>query len=267
MLDMWQYGFFWRGIIAGLLVGFLCPLVGVFLVARRYSFLPDALAHVSLTGIALGLILHFSPDIVTVMVLVAAAWLTEWLRNKASVYADALLAVVMAVGLALGVILISKSRGFGADLSSYLFGSLLTVRLQDLKTITVALVLVLGMVAVFYRGLLAVALDEEYAQAVGIPVRHLSLVFIALSALTVAAAIKVAGVLLTGALVVIPSLLGAFLGRSFAGTLKVAVGTGVLLSLLGMHLAYWGDLPPGPAIILLGAGMLVLVILGRRFAM
>ncbi|MGO0122305.1 metal ABC transporter permease [Desulfothermobacter acidiphilus] len=264
---MWHYGFFWRGIVAGLLAGFLCPLVGVFLVARRYSFLPDALAHVSLTGIALGLILHFSPpDLVTILVLVAAAWLTEWLRYRAPLYADALLAVVMAVGLALGVILISKSRGFGADLSSYLFGSLLTVRWQDLQIIIVALVLVIGLLLLFYRGLLAVALDEEYAQATGIPVQRLNLVFIALSALTVAAAIKVAGALLTGALVVIPSLLGAFLGKSFAGALKVAVVSGLLLSLAGMHLAYWADLPPGPAIILLGTAALVLVLLARRLA-
>ena len=131
-LDIWHYGFFLRAIAAGALCGVTCPLVGVFLVRKRFSFLADTLAHISLTGVAFGLMLGVTPALTTVAVVIAAAFAVEGLRQRYRAYADALLAVVMAGGLALGVILVSKNKGFGADLTGYLFGSLLTIRPQEL---------------------------------------------------------------------------------------------------------------------------------------
>ncbi|RJX19682.1 MAG: metal ABC transporter permease [Ammonifex sp.] len=256
-MDIWHYGFFVRAMIAGVLCGALCPVVGVFLVARRFSFFADALAHVSLTGLALGLVLGIAPGITTVAAVVSAAFAVEWLRQRHRFYADALLAAVMAGGLALGVILVSKSRGFGADLTGYLFGSLLTIGPTDLWFTGVLFVIAVVVVIPLYKGLLAIALDEEYARAAGLPVVAINAVFITVAALTVAVAIRAVGVLLAGALIVIPVLVAVRVTRSFRGALFAAVVTGVALVVGGLHLSYALDLPSGPAVVLLGIVTLV----------
>lgn len=255
-MDIYQYDFFLRAIAAGVLCGIMCPLVGVFLVARRFAFLADALAHVSLTGIALGLILGIAPGVTTIAVVLAAAFAVEWLRQKERFYADALLAVVMAGGLALGAILISKSRGFGADLAGYLFGSLLTVTAGDLYLI-LGLALVGVLVILFlYRSLFALALDEEYARSAGFPAPVVNAAFMVVAATVVAMAIRAVGVLLAGALVVIPVLIAVRVNKSFRGVTVTAAVTGAALVLGGLHLSYLFDLPPGPAVVLLGIAVL-----------
>lgn len=256
-MEIWHYGFFIRAIAAGAFCGAVCPLVGVFLVARRFSFLADTLAHISLTGLALGLILNVAPGVTTIAAVIIAAFAVEWLRQRQRFYADALLAVIMAGGLALGVILVSKSRGFGADLTGYLFGSLLTVSPGDLWSTAGLSLLTLVAVIVLYRGLFAVALDEEYARASGLPVTGINAAFMVVAALTVAVAIRAVGVLLAGALVVIPVLIAIRINRSFAGVVLTAGLTGVTLVLGGLHLSYALDLPSGPAVVLLGIGGLL----------
>ncbi|MEW6446700.1 MAG: metal ABC transporter permease [Bacillota bacterium] len=251
-MGIYQYDFFIRAIEAGMLCGITCPLIGVFLVARRFAFLADALAHVSLTGVALGLLLGVAPGITVITVVLAAAFAVEWLRQKQRFYADALLAAVMAGGLALGIIIVSKSRGFGADLTGYLFGSLLTVSREDLYLIAGLAVLAVGVILVLYRSLFALALDEEYARSAGFKTPVVNAAFMVVAALTVAMAIRAVGVLLTGALVVIPVLIAMQVNTSFRGTVITAAAAGAALVLGGLHLSYARDLPPGPAVVLLG---------------
>ncbi|HIE13011.1 MAG TPA: metal ABC transporter permease [Desulfotomaculum sp.] len=255
-MDIYQCDFFLRAMAAGALCGVMCPLVGVFVVARRFAFLADALGHVSLTGVAVGLVLGIAPGIPAMAVVLAAAFAAEWLRQKERFYAEAFLAVVMAGGLALGVILISKSRGFGADLAGYLFGSLLTVTVQDLYLI---LGLAAGGVLVIlflYRSLFALALDEEYARSAGFPVPAVNAAFMVVAAAVVAMAIRAVGVLLAGALVVVPVLIAVRVNRSFRGVTVTAALTGAVLVIGGLHLSYALDLPPGPAVVLLGIAVL-----------
>ncbi|MGQ9512722.1 metal ABC transporter permease [Thermodesulfitimonas sp.] len=263
-MDIWGYGFFLRAMAAGVLCGFACPLVGVFLVARRYSFLADALAHIALTGAALGLILSVSPHVVTLVVVVVAAFTVEWLRQRQRFHADAVLAMVMAGGLSLGVILISKSRGFGADLTGYLFGSLLTISPADLRVITLLVALTATVVFLFYRHLFVIAIDEEYARAAGLKVTFVNTAFIVVAALTVGVAIRAVGVLLTGALVVIPVLIAMQVNKSFSGTVATAIAAGTGMVLGGLHVAYFLDLPPGPAVVLLGIALLAGIITGQQ---
>lgn len=258
-MDIYSYGFFLRALAAGLLCGISCPLIGVFLVARRYSFLADALAHIALTGVALGFILNVAPTILAIGVVVVAAFLVEWLRQRHRFHADALLTAVMAGGLAVGVILVSKSRGFGADLTGYLFGSLLTVTAAEVRVIAVLVALTAAIVLLLYRYLFLIALDEEYAQAAGLRVALVNSGFILVAALTVAVAIRAVGVLLTGALVVIPVLLAMRMNRSFSGTVATAVTAGMGMVFTGLHMAYAFDLPAGPAIALSGLVFLAAV--------
>ncbi|MCL6560196.1 MAG: metal ABC transporter permease, partial [Firmicutes bacterium] len=260
-MEIWHYGFFLRAMIAGVLCGVTCPLIGAFLVARRFSFLADALAHISLTGLALGLILGVEPGITTVIAVVSAAFAVEWLRQRQRFYADALLAVVMAGGLALGVVLVSKTQGFGADLTGYLFGSLLTIGPRDLWYIAWLCFLAVAVIVFLNRGLFAIALDEEYARASGLPVNAINAAFMVVAALIVAAAIRAVGVLLAGALIVIPVMIAVQVNRSFRGAMRTAVFAGMVLVLGGLHLSYVFDLPSGPAVVLLG----ILVLAGVSF--
>jgi len=264
-VDIWGYGFFIRAVAAGVLCGFACPLVGVFLVARRYSFFADALAHIALAGVALGIILNLSPHVITLLVVVGAAFAVEWLRQRRRFHADALLATVMAAGLSLGVILVSKSRGFGADLTGFLFGSLLTISPIDLQMIALLVLVAAGTVFLFYKHLFVIALDEEYARAAGLKVTLVNTAFILVAALTVAVALRAVGVLLTGALVVVPVLIAVRVNRSFRGTVATAVAAGIALVLGGLHVAYVADLPPGPAIVLLGVAVLAVIIIIEEF--
>lgn len=265
-MDIYQYDFFLRSIAAGTLCGIVCPVVGVFLVARRFAFLTDALAHVSLTGVALGLVLGVAPGAATIAVVLAAAFGVEWLRQKERFYADALLAVVMAGGLALGVILVSKSRGFGADLAGYLFGSLLTITPGDLYLIAGLAVLGAAVIFFLYRSLFALALDEEYARSAGFPVPAVNAAFMVVAALTVAMAIRAVGVLLAGALVVIPVLIAVQVNTSFRGVVLTAAAAGAVLVIGGLHLSFACDLPPGPAVVLLGIAVLAGAAVFRQLA-
>ncbi|MGB9804208.1 metal ABC transporter permease [Desulfofundulus sp.] len=258
MGDIFSYDFIVRALLAGLVVGILCPAVGVFLVMRRYAFMADTLAHVSLAGVALGMVLGVFPYLVTLAVVLAAAVSIERLRAAGRLHGEAVLALVMSSGLALAVVLISLARSFNVDIMSYLFGSILTVGPGDLLLILAVGVLVLGLLAYFYKELFFISFDEECARVAGLPVDRLNMLFILMVALTVSVATRVVGALLVSALMVIPVLTAQLLSSSFRRLFWLSLVLGVTVSFWGLFLSCRLGTAPGGSIVLLAAAFFVL---------
>jgi zinc transport system permease protein len=245
-----QYGFMQRAFVAGIVTALICPAIGVFLVPRRLSLIADTLAHVALAGVALALFLGVSPVLGASVVTVGGAIGMERLRARGALQGDAALAVFLSGGVAVAVVLISLARGFNADLFAILFGSILTVSRTDVWVILglgAAVGVVLG---VFYRQLFAITLHEDLARTSGVPVARLNLLLTVLTALTTVVAMRMVGVLLVSAMIVIPTLTGFALGRSFRQAMAVAIGMALVSVTVGLVAAYYLRLAAGGAVVL-----------------
>jgi zinc transport system permease protein len=261
---MLEYGFMQRAFAVGAMTAVICPVIGAFLVPRRMSLIADALAHVALAGVALGLLVGAAPVLGALAVTVGGAVGMERLRARGVLAGDAALAVFLSGGFAVAVVLISLARGFNADLFAILFGSILTVSPLDVWLVLGLSVVVLACVAGFYRQLFAITLNEDLARASGVPVGALNLLLTVLTALTTVVAMRIVGVLLVGAMIVIPTLTAFALARSFRSALVVAAGVGLVSVAVGLTAAYYLGLAAGGAIVLTALAIFGLVPLGTR---
>lgn len=266
MPEFLEHGFMHRAFAAGALTALICPAIGVFLVPRRLSLIADTLAHVALAGVALGLLLGVSPNLGALVVTLAGAVGMERLRARGALQGDAALAVFLAGGFAVAVVLISLARGFNADLFAILFGSILTVSPSDVWLITALGALVGATIGTFYKQLLAITLSEDLARTSGVPVTALNLLLTVLTALTTIVAMRMVGVLLVSAMIVIPALTGFALGRSFRAALAIAIVMALASVTVGLIAAYYLRLAAGGAIVLTALGIFALASLARRRA-
>lgn|SRR5574341_1343132 len=250
MPEFLQYGFMQRALVVGAVTALICPAIGVFLIPRRLSLIADSLAHVALAGIALALVLGISPVLGALGVTVAGAVGIERLRARGRLQGDAALAVFLSGGFAVAVVLISLGRGFNADLLALLFGSILTVSPLDVWLILALGLVVAVVIGGLYPRLLAVTLNEDLARTSGIRVSALNLGLTVLTALATVVAMRIVGVLLVSAMIVIPTLTGFALARSFRGALQAAMATALAAVIVGLVAAYYLGLAAGGAIVL-----------------
>jgi zinc transport system permease protein len=256
--ELLSYGFMQRALVAALLVGLTAPAVGVFLVQRRLALMGDGIGHVALTGVALGYLLGTAPVLTAVVVAALGAVAIEVMRTRGT-SGDVALALLFYGGLGGGVLLIGLApEGSGATLLAYLFGSLTTVSASDLVLIAALAAGVLGLLATFGRELFAVCHDEEHARVAGLRVRALTLMLAVLAAVTVTVAMRVVGLLLVSALMVVPVAASQVLARSFRATVVGALAVGTAASLSGVVLSYRADVAPGAAIVVLSLAVFVL---------
>src|SRR5262245_27247877 len=266
MPEFLEYSFMHRAFAAGAITAVICPAIGVFLVPRRLSLIADTLSHVALAGVALGLVLGVSPLLSALVVTALGAVGMERLRARGALQGDAALAVFLSGGFALAVVLISLARGFNADLFAILFGSILTVSPTDVGLI-LALGAVVGVtIGTFYRQLLAITLNEDLARTSGVPVTGLNLLLTVLTALTTVVAMRMVGVLLVSAMIVIPTLTGFALGRSFRQATLIAVVTALVSMTAGLIAAYYLRLAAGGAVVLTALIIFALSSLRQHFA-
>ncbi|MFF9196075.1 metal ABC transporter permease [Streptomyces sp. NPDC014779] len=257
-MDFLDLAFMQRALLAAVLVGLTAPAVGVYLVQRRQALMGDGIGHVAMTGVGLGFLMSANPVWMATLVAVAGAVAMELIRAYGKTRGDLALALLFYGGMAGGVLLINLSpTGSNANLSSFLFGSLSTVSTEDVTTISILAGFVLLVTVGLRRQLFAVSQDEEFARVTGLPVRALNLLIAVTAAVTVTVAMRVVGLLLVSALMVIPVAAAQQLSRSFRTTfaLAVLIGTGVTLS--GTITSYYQDVPPGATIVLLAIGLFV----------
>jgi zinc transport system permease protein len=264
--EILEYGFMHRALAVGAVTALICPAIGVFLVPRRLSLIADTLAHVALAGVALGLFLGVSPVLGALAVTLAGAVGIERLRARGTLQGDASLAVFLSGGFALAVVLISLARGFNADLFAVLFGSILTVSPTDVWLIVALGAVVVSAIAAFHRPLLLVTLHEELARTSGVPVTALNLMLTLLTALTTVVAMRMVGVLLVSAMIVIPTLTGFAVARSFRQAVLVAIAMALVSVVTGLVAAYYLSLAAGGAIVLTALVIFAGATLTRRLA-
>ena len=242
-------------LVSAVLVGLVAPAVGVFLVQRRLALMGDGIGHVALTGVALGFLLGTAPVLTAVVVATLGAVVIELVRQQGRTSGDVALALMFYGGIAGGVLLIGLSdRGSNASLLSYLFGSLTAVSPQDVVVIAVLAGVLLLALALFGRQLFAVCHDEEHARVMGLRVRALNLLLAVMAALTVTVAMRVVGLLLVSALMVVPVATAQQLVRGFRATVVVALSAGVLAAVSGVLGSYYADTAPGALIVVVALG-------------
>ncbi|MBI4733742.1 MAG: metal ABC transporter permease, partial [Rubrobacteridae bacterium] len=215
MPEIFQYEFMLRAFAVGIVVGIVAPIIGLFLIIRRYSLFADTLSHVSLLGVAIGLLANIQPIFSAVIVAVLGAVGISKLEERTRLYGESVLALFLSGSLALATVLIGLSGGFNVNLLNFLFGSVTTVQNIDLYLVFGLGILVLGTVFAFFKELFFVSFDEENARVSGLPVGVMELVLIIIAAITVSLSIRIVGVLLIGALMVIPGITAMQFKKSF----------------------------------------------------
>lgn len=262
-MELLELDFMRRALLASALVGVAAPSIGVFLVQRRLALLGDGIGHVAFMGVAAGLFLGTSPVITAMVAASLAGAVLELLREKGRLAGDVALALIFYGGIAGGALLTFLSDRPNTVLG-YLFGSVLTVNGQDLWILGVAGLIVLLSVTMLRKELFAACYDEEVARACGLPVRRLNFFMALAAALTVGVTMRVVGVLLVSAMLVLPVAIVQQLAGSFRSTVRGSLALGGALSVGGVVAAFYLDTSPGATIVLLAIAVFALAALAAR---
>ena len=261
MFEIFHYSFMVRAFIAGGAIALLAPMIGTFLVLRRLSLFADSLAHVALAGVAIGILTGIYPVATAVVTCIVAAVIIEKLRSDRKMYGDAALSLFLSGSLAVALVLISLAHGFNVNLFSYLFGSITAVEPTDIYIILGLAALVMLLIKLFYKELFYISFDEQAAKVSGLPVRQLNLLLMSLAAVTVALSMRVVGILMVGALMVIPVLSALQIAKSFRGTLVYSVCFSFITVFAGLYFSYYLNIIAGGAIVLLALAIFVFTLL------
>ena len=259
-IEILQYAFMRRALVAALLIGLAAPSVGVYLVQRRLALIGDGLGHVALAGVAAGVLTSNAPVLTALIAAVLGAVAIELIRARGRTSGDVALAVLFYGGIAGGVVIISQAPGgTPGNLNTYLFGAITTTTTGDLRVFAVLTLVVLLVTHGLGRYLFAVSNDEEYALASGLPVLPLNLLLAIVTAVTVVVSMRVVGLLLISALMIIPIATAQLLTRSFRATVLLATGLGTAASLAGVTTSFYTDTPSGGTIVLIAIGVFIVV--------
>jgi zinc transport system permease protein len=259
-----QYGFLQTAVVAGLLASLGCGVIGTFVVVKRIAFMAGGIAHSVLGGMGVALYIGGDPLLGALVAAVLSALLIGMVKLAWQAQEDTLIGALWAIGMAIGILFIAKTPGYSTDLMSFLFGNILLVPHQALWFMAgLDLVLVLT-VMLFYRQLLAVTFDEEFARLRGVPVGFFYLLLLCLVAVTVVLLIQVVGLILVIALLTLPAAIAGHYVHSLGGMMLIATLLGVTFTSTGLAVSYGPDLPAGPTMVLIaGAVYVVSSILSR----
>jgi len=264
LIQILQYSFIQKAFIAGSYVAIACATLGIFLVLRKMSLIGDGLSHVSFGAIALGLFFGLYPFYIAVPLVALASILILKISEKARVYGDAAIGIVSAIGIAGGVILASLSRGFNVDLFSYLFGNILAISTSEAVLSVILSFIVISVVAFFYWDLFSATFDEEYAKTTGIKTNFINILLTVLTAITVVLSVKVVGIMLVSALLILPAVTALQVSKNFKTALVLGGLFALISVLLGIIFSYILDLPAGATIVMLNAIFFALAFLYKK---
>ena len=257
VFDILSFGFMQNAIISGIAISLICSTVGLFLVLRKYSLFGDALAHSAFGGVALGLFLGVYPLWAAYVVSILSALGLTKIRQKFDISGDAIIAILLSSGIAIGIVLISLSGGFSIDIFSFLFGSILLVSTENV-------IIVLGLCAAIfiilitgYKKFMYITFSEEQAQVSGIPVQKLNYLLIAIAGVTVVTSMQLVGVLLVSALFVIPNVTAMMFKRSFKQTIILSMSFSVFSTVAGILISYPLDIAPSGMVVLLAITLFI----------
>jgi zinc transport system permease protein len=255
MIEILQYEFMQRALISGIAISISCSLIGLFLILKRFSLFGDAMSHVAFGGIALGLFLKSNPIWVSLIVSIIGALAIIKLNSSKRIYSDSSISVLLSLGLAMGLVLISLSGGFSIDITSYLFGSILLVNIEETLSTIVLSVIVIAFVILYYKKLIYLVFNEEQALVNGINTVVLNILFITLATIAIVMSIRLIGVLMVSSLLIIPNVSSLLLGYGFKKTILLSICFSLTSVILGIILAYEWNITPSGMIVITSAGI------------
>jgi len=254
-MEFLSNSFIQRALLTGVLLGATCAVLGVFVVLRRMAFIGVGISHAALGGVALGLVLGISPLAAAGVFSVAVAWIIGWITRKGEVSEDTAIGVFFPTAMALGVALISLSQTYRQDLLGYLFGNILLVGPGDVWGLVVLSGGALGILTLLFKEFLFLGVDEEGAKAAGLPAAFLNYLLLSILAITIVAAMKLVGIVLVSAFLVIPAATGQALASSVRGMVFYSVASALFSVGIGLWLSWLWNLPSGASVVLLAAAL------------
>ena len=257
ILEALSYGFMQKALIAGIAVGLICSFMGTFLVLRRYSLFGDGIAHVAFGGISVGLFLGVFPLWTAFIVSIFGGLGLQKLRQSTKISGDSAVAVVLVSGLAVGVILVSSSGGFSVDLFSFLFGSILLISQEDTIMILALSAGIIATLTIMQKQFLHLTFNEEQAKLAGMRTTLLNYAFVVLASITVVTSMRLVGILLISALIVIPNITAMQFGKGFKKTVFISMSISVISVVSGILLSYSFNVAPSGTIVVIAVGILV----------
>ncbi len=269
---LWKFEFLQNAFMAGILIGVIAPLLGVFIVVRRQALIADALSHITLAGIAASLLLGkystfwqgVNPVYMGMGFSAAGSLFIEQLRKVYKHFEELAIPITLSGGIGLGVVFLSLADGFNSDLFNYLFGSVIAISRSDLMAVAIISVIVVIVVTLLYKELFFLSFDEEQAIVSGVRAKWIHFIFILLVAFVIAVSMQIVGVLLVSALMTLPVAASIRIARGFKQTIAYSIIFGEVAVLGGLVLAYYLDIAPGGTIVLLSAFILLFVLLVKR---
>jgi zinc transport system permease protein len=253
-----QYEFMRNALLAGLLVSVACGIIGTYVVVKRIVFISGGIAHAAYGGIGMAYYFGWSPTLGAILFSLVSAFAMGLVNRKTKERADSIIGVMWAIGMAIGIIFLDLTPGYKADLMSYLFGSILAVPSADLWAMGLMNLVVILLVILFYKELLAITFDEQYATILNVPVRWIYLLLMAMIGFGVVMLMRVVGLIMVIALLTIPASIGAMFLRDIKKIMLVAILLGMLFTTLGLFASYFLNLTSGATIILIAGFAYVL---------
>jgi len=252
-----------NALMASVLISILFPIVGVFLVLKRYSMMGDTLSHASFAGVAIGLILGYNPILCAFIFTALCGLSIEFLRDYYKKYAELILVILLTFSVGIGITLVSTGKA-GANVNSYLFGSILTVTKSDLLIMLVLSVVSIVTLYSLYNQLLYITFDEESAKISGVKVKVINYVFALLVGATISVSLRILGILVMSSMIALPVATALQMNKGFKHTLIYSILFGFIDIILGLIISYYINCAPGGTIALTSVAVLILVIASKR---
>lgn len=266
MFDLLAYDFMQRALLSVIAMSLFAPILGLFLILRRQSLMSDTLSHVSLSGVAIGVVLGISPTWTTLLVVVVAALILEYLRRVYQHYMEIATAILMSLGLALSLIIMSKAENTTSiSLDQYLFGSVITISQEQVIGLFTIAALILMLTVLFIRPMYLLTFDEDTALVDGLPVQLMSILFNVITGIAIALMIPAAGALLVSTIMVLPASIAMRVGKSFNQVIVLGILISFVSMTLGLMLSYWWETPASATITLIFIGLFLMVSLFNRW--
>lgn len=262
--DFFHYRFILKALIAGSFIALTCSILGVLLVLRRLSLIGDGLAHVTFGSVALGLLIKHHPIYVSIPIIMVSSLGILKLTEKARLYGDAAIGIVSSMGIAGGVLIASIAGGFNVDLFSYLFGNILAISNSEVLISILLSIIVLFIISIFYNEFFSTTFDEEFAMVSGINTKRINSMLVLMTGITVVLAMRVVGIMLTSALLILPAVTALQIAKGFKNALFISSGIAISSIIVGIYISFIMNLPTGATIVLVNITIFIVVFLFKN---
>ncbi len=264
MLEIFSTSFMQKALLVGVAISLLSGLISVFVVLRKMSFIGAGLSHASFGGVAIGFLLGINPVLTAVLYAIAAALGIEFVSRKGKISEDVAIGIFFASSMALGIVLISLSKKYTIDLFGYLFGNILAITSGEVLISVILSILVIGVMVLFLKEIFITTYNEEIARVSGISVRAINILFLVSLAVTIVVSMKVIGIILISALLVIPGATAQLFAKNLYFMISASCGVAVISTIIGLILSYHFDAAPGGSIVLTATAIFFIALFFRR---